>query len=211
MRRQLQSSEAELVEAAAACSTEAFEAVWDWQRPRVRLIVSRFADSREDREDVESEVSLLLLDDRKRRLRLWRPIASFSTYLSTIVVRHCIQWAERRATRVRREVPMVGCAEGDDPDRVLIGMLAAPASDAPQERALSAEVSERLAAACMRLADKDRLVLGLRFGEGLDGQAIAQAIGTTRPLANLAVFRALRRLERALDTEDPAFWASVGN
>lgn len=106
---------------------------------------------------------------------------------------------------------MVGCAEGDDPDRVLIGMLAAPASDAPQERALSAEVSERLAAACMRLADKDRLVLGLRFGEGLDGQAIAQAIGTTRPLANLAVFRALRRLERALDTEDPAFWASVGN
>jgi len=58
-----------------------------------------------------------------------------------------------------------------------------------------------------RLSVRDRLVLKLRFAEGLSGPAIAEALSISHNAANLAVLKALRRLERILTTAAPEMWA----
>ena len=202
MAPRLPSDETSLVRMAAACSQEAFAALAERFHRLLRLIVMKYADVADDRDDLEADVVAKLLRNRKRALRVWRPRAPFGAYLLTIAARHCIQWAQRDGRlRFQRLGALPGQEEyAGDP---LEQMLPAPDSDDP---ALATEVSFQRQAVCealARLSADDQLALALRFEEEMKSPAIGRFFHISPGAARQRVFKALRRLERVLAERSP--------
>ncbi|NSW58126.1 MAG: sigma-70 family RNA polymerase sigma factor [Armatimonadetes bacterium] len=201
MRTPLPSDEAELVETAAACDDRAFCALMDCHRRPLRIIVSRYADNREDRTDLEADVVATLLEDRKRALRAWRPIAPFAAYLTTIATRRCLRWLRARQRLDAQTVPLLylpGEAKEDGFEH-----LAALDVQDLDELAQSRQIYEAVERALDTLPAPDRLVLQLRFEQGMNGPAIARALGIRDGAARKRIFTALRRLAAALRELSP--------
>jgi len=203
MPARLPADEPSLVHLAAQCSDEAFCALTERFGRHLRLTVSRFAQNPEDRDDLQAEVVAKLLDNGKQALRVWRPIAPFIAYLTTIGVRHCLHWVERR----RRleglqtlQLPFHGLADDADwPER----LVAADPADQPPAALERSLVQEALHDALQELSADDRLVLALRFEQGLNGPTVARLLGISPGAARQRIFKALRRLERRLLARNP--------
>jgi len=199
--------EAAVVRKAAACSDSAFEALMGEQQPFLRITIAKYAENREDREDLQAEIIARLLDAGKKPLKAWRPIAPFAAYLCTIAARHCIRWSRRQSALRARELPQLGPpSAGRDPSGVIAELVAAPAACQPDVRVMHGELQRWVVEGLDGLRPRDRLVLKLRFMEGLNGPSIGRALGISDNAAKLAIFKALRRLERVLDETEPAMW-----
>ena len=206
MNAEAPQEEARLVRTAAACDDLAFGSLMDAQRQGLRLTVSKYARAREDQEDLESEITVKLLQDEKRVLRDWKPIAPFAAYLCTISIRHCLDWTRRISHLPGREMRALAPSADHDPDDLLFEMLSAPAEEQPDRQLMAGEVQQTVSRGVKQLSERDQLVLRLRFGEGLKGVDVARVLGISSNAANLAVFKALRRLERTLDRDAPDLW-----
>lgn len=68
----------------------------------------------------------------------------------------------------------------------------------PEAALAAAEVHRHLAAAIAALSDRERDVLGLRFGAGLTNREIAEISGLREAHVGVVVFRAVGRLRRQL-------------
>jgi len=196
----LPESEAALVKLAARCNDAAFSALVERHRLLLRLTAKRFGETREDQEDLTQEVIARLLDRQKKALQDWRPVAPFAAYLTTIASRRGIRFAQERS-RLPGRGPMA-LPEARDPieDGVIPGAVAPP-SDSPHHHLESAERAELVRRAVEQLSDRDRLLIRLRFFEGLDAVSISRVLGLSHGAARKAVFDALRRLERLLDSQ----------
>jgi RNA polymerase sigma-70 factor (ECF subfamily) len=73
---------------------------------------------------------------------------------------------------------------------------------APEDRP-SIGVSPELHRALAGLSDRERRVIGLRFGADLSGKEIAEVIGTTEANAHQVLSRALRRMRSELGDVSP--------
>jgi len=208
MPARLPKDEVPLVRLAAECSQAAFTSLMDRFRRHLRLVVGRYADGRDDRDDLEADVVEKLLRDGKRPLRAWAPRAPFVAYLTTIASRHCIQWAERRnrlpAAR-RHALPPWDAPQGED---WLARAPANPSTSDPSSIVEEAVVQRVLTAALGELSAADRLALALRFEQGLDGPDMGRVLGISPNAARQRVFKALRRLERLLVARHPDLFAS---
>lgn len=73
-------------------------------------------------------------------------------------------------------------------------------SDAPspEERVLWEEEVGRLVSAVAGLGARDREVIGLRYGSGLDTREVAEILGIAEPAARTRLWRALGRLREVL-------------
>lgn len=84
--------------------------------------------------------------------------------------------------------------------QVPLGALRDLHSDAPspEERLLWEEEVGRLLAAVARLGPRDREIIGLRYGSGLDTREVAEILGLAEPAARTRLWRALARLRGEL-------------
>lgn len=92
-----------------------------------------------------------------------------------------------RRERRRRQVPL--------------GALHDLRSDAPspEERLLWEEEVGRLVSAVAGLGARDREIIGLRYGSGLETREVADILGVAEPAARTRLWRALGRLREVLE------------
>lgn len=137
-----------------------------------------------DVDEVVAEVFLALL--RRDRLLLQRYDASFrlSTYLGVICRSEVGRWARRRGRAVGGPLPDVAALEPTPPERL---------AEAERQAAL-AGLREALAV----LAPRDRLLLTLRYLEGLSHAAIADALALSADSVGPLLQRARQRLAQRL-------------
>jgi RNA polymerase sigma-70 factor (ECF subfamily) len=85
--------------------------------------------------------------------------------------------------------------------QVSLGALRDLHSDAPspEERVLWEEEVGRLLSAVAGLGARDREIIGLRYGSGLETREVAEILGVAAPAARTRLWRALSRLREVLD------------
>lgn len=71
----------------------------------------------------------------------------------------------------------------------------------PEERLLWEEQVAQLLGAMADLPDRDREIIGLRYGSGLDSAAVAEVLGIKEAAVRTRLWRALARLRVLLDVE----------
>lgn len=142
-----------------------------------------------------------LRTDRFKRLRAYtpNPRARFQTWLTVVCRRLCVDYhrkrygrdrtpgpdSHERAASRRRLVDLV--AEELDPDGIRDA-----SSPNPEDRAARNELSRALEGALSELGFEDRLLLRLRFQDGLSAKAVAQLLRLP------TVFHVYRRLNSTL-------------
>lgn len=200
MPSHLSPDDTELIRRAAASDEDAFCEVIERFDGHIRSVVSRYASSRTDREDLRSEIVAKLLSNDRRALRMWEPRASFGAYLATIAARHCMDWLSRRG---RLPCTRLSHHDGTDNDSVLEEIVPADHTCDPHHRVDAWRRGEALCQAISGLSKSDRLVLYLRFDQELSGSDIAEFLGITHVAARQRLFRAVRRLEERLEEVCP--------
>ena len=137
----------------------------------------RFLGDAAEAEDVAQQAFLNVLEAADR----YEPTASFRTYLYRIVTRLCID-------RSRKNHPVY---TDDLPAR------STPASS-PAEAAEQRERDDAVRAALVKLPDRQRMAVVLRYYEGLSGSEIAAAMGTSVKAIERLLARARTGLEQGL-------------
>jgi RNA polymerase sigma-70 factor (ECF subfamily) len=137
-----------------------------------------------DVDEVVSEVFLALLRRGRLLLQRYDPAYRLSTYLGVICRSEAARFAKRRARQRAASIP----SEESLPARP---------GPAPLERLADAERARSLAAlraALEDLAPRDRLLLTLRYLEGLDYRAIGHALSLHPESVGQLLHRAKERL-----------------
>ena len=163
-------------------------------RQHLRVLVARSPHSRRP-EDIYAEIVARLLMNASARCN-WKPIA-FAAY-STIAIRHCLNWLEQRS----RTPSTLMLSAGADTDDLLEDLIAAGEEHNPEQVLARRECRQQMHEALLELSAGDRLVLALRFEQGMSGPEIGRALGITPGAARQRIFKALRRLGRIVRERD---------
>lgn len=186
--------EADLVRACAEGDRAAWEAFVDRYASLVSALARRMLQRRTgqapdaDVDEVASAVFLALLQGDRRLLRRYRPEFRVSTYLGVITRTEVGRWLRAPSRRARS----LDAHEGT-------GTLADARAEEPSaalERTERAEALRGLREALAELPSRDRLLLTLRYVEGLDYGEIAQALRVHRESVGPWLTRARQRLAR---------------
>jgi RNA polymerase sigma-70 factor (ECF subfamily) len=201
-------SEADLVAACAAGDREAWAEFVDRFGPLVmalaRRMLARRTGSAPDAEvdEVASRVFLALVRGERRLLRRYRPEYRVSTYLG-VVCRTEVGKHLRRRPR-----PVASLSADEDGPAI---EPRDPSAETPLEALARRERDEAAAglrAALSRLPERDRLLLTLRFVDGLDYLRIAEILRIERESVGQLLHRAKQRLARLVP--ELAHWAEPG-
>lgn len=203
MSRSRSEDEAYLIRLAAQCNDEAFAALCARYRRLLYGIAARFASCPDDREDLRSEVITKLLENRKQALRDWRPLAPFLAYLTAIASRHCLLRTRQDARISTVSLTPVATDEGVRPLDLLERLIPEDHSGEPQVAIERSELHTALARAVAELSETDRLILAMRFEDGMDGPTMASVLGITHGAVRQRLFKAVRRLEDTLQRRHP--------
>jgi RNA polymerase sigma-70 factor, ECF subfamily len=150
-----------------------------------RARVGRQERSYASADDVAQEVCLAVLTALPSYQDQGRPFLAFVYGIAA----HKVADAHRSAARNRSEpVP-------EFPD-------APELRDGPEQRAVSGELSSRMARLMSTLPPKQREILVLRVVVGLSAEETADAVGSTPGAVRVAQHRALNRLRKALAAEE---------
>ena len=183
--RKVSSEEVKLVRTAAACDEQATVKLFRRFAGAIRHAISRFASRPEDREDLHSEVVIRLLADEKRALRNWEPRPPFAAYVSSVAAHHCIDWMRAEGKLPPAQVDPAALGHGS-----MIELLQethpAPIDREPERLLTQAERRAKVAEGLTELSADDRLILFLRYEQGMNGVEIDTAV-------NCAVSTAIQR------------------
>lgn len=156
-------------------------------RPLFRLAY-RMTGNEQDAEDVVQDSFLRAY----RQLSRFDERASFGTWVHRIAANRALDLMrsrERRRLRIEPRDP-----DRDDP------LLAVPSpAPTPERVALSGQVRCRIAAAMEELSAAERTAFVLRHYEGLRIEEVGRHLGCQPGAAKHTVFRAVRKLRRALE------------
>jgi len=176
-----------LVDRARRGDADAFRALVERHSRALFGLAYRMTGNEADAEDVVQE-SLLR---SYRQLASFDDRASFGSWVYRITVNCALDLMRSRkrwAEMARDE------EESADP------MASLPSTDPTPERlALSAEIRERLAKAMSRLSDVERCAFVLRHFEGMRLEEVSRALECEPGAAKHSIFRAVRKLRRALE------------
>lgn len=173
-------TERELVGACQRGERDAFRALFEAYKDKVYSIAYRFAGDEAAAMDIAQDTFLKLFSS----IRDFRGESSFQTWIYRSVVNSCLDH-RRRGWRL---LPLAD---------TFAGML--PASGGSSlDALLRSEMSERVKAAVDRLAPDLRIVVVLRYTEGLSYDEIAEALGCAVGTIASRLNRAHKRLERSL-------------
>jgi len=149
--------------------------------PRSVGLARRILGNGADAEDVAQEAMLRVWTNAPR----WKPIASFKTWLTRIVVNLCLDR--------KRKTPFSPLEAA--------GEVADPTPDAAAQRETSDE-SRRVDAAIDALPDRQRAAIVLTYREGLSNAQTAEVLETTVKAVETLLVRAKQSLRDALGESD---------
>jgi len=170
----------ELVAACQRGDREAFRALFELHKDRVYSIALRFTGDPADAMDIAQDSFLKLFSV----IRQFRGESSLETFLYRLVVNRCLD----RRRRERRLLPLV-----DE----WAALLHAPEAS-PSETLLHTEMQARVQTAIAKLAPDLRMVIVLRYTEGLAYDRIAEVLGCSPGTVASRLHRAHKILERRL-------------
>lgn len=151
----------------------------DWQLPLRRFLTRRRAGTSADIDDIAQEVFLRLIQYDRAEL-----VDHPKTYLFKIAANISADWAVRSSRRLPHDAAW------------LTELVDALSPDAELERE---DTGEQIRLAVETLPARAREILRLHFGEGMNHQEIAAALGVTRKIVKRDVARAYAALRTTLD------------
>ncbi|MGH7706836.1 MAG: RNA polymerase sigma factor [Vulcanimicrobiaceae bacterium] len=170
-------SDQELVVAAQAGSSAAFEQIVRRHRAPIVRFATRITGNVEEAEDVAQETFIRAF----RNLRTYRPHSPIASWLFAIA-RNVALDALRRCERQERKLAQVEPA----------------AAPGPEELALRSDQAERLWLATRGLAPRTATTLRLHYRDGLRYGEIAAALGVPLGTVKTDIWRARRALRQRL-------------
>ncbi len=168
-------SDADLVRRIKSGEQKAFGILIERYQGGLLRLVGRFAENREDAEDVVQETFIAAY----RQMARFRGEASLATWLSRIAIRKALR-ASRRHKR--------SASANYEHD---------PPNDHQADAAEFVTVREAVA----RLPEKLRMPVVLRFWEDLSGREIAEVLGWKQTTVWTRLYRGLERLRRELQVD----------
>jgi len=176
----LDSTGRELIEACQRGERDSFRALFEAHKDKVYSIALRYAGDEAAAMDIAQETFLKLFS----AIRQFRGEATFESWLYRLVVNSCMDQKRRR----HRFLPLV-----DE----FVGALRSSGENV-LHKLLRVEVSERVRAAVASLPPEQRIVVILRYTEGLSYEEIASALGCSMGTVASRLNRAHKFLERRL-------------
>ena len=170
----------DVIEACRSGDRDAFRSLFEAYKDRVYSIALRYSGNPAAAMDIAQDTFLKLLS----RIGEYRSEASFDSWLYRLVVNSCID-DQRRG---RRMTPFL---EG------LLDAVCAPA-ESVLHKLMRAETEQRVQDVVARLAPEHRIVIVLRYTEGLAYDEIARIIGCSPGTVASRLNRAHKILERRL-------------
>ena len=140
-------------------------------------IAYRFLGDAHDAEDVAQEAFLRILDAAER----YKPTAAFTTYLSRIMTRLCLDHAQKKRPLPTDSLPAVQDGTPSATEQMAI---------LDRDRAILAAID--------RLPPTQRMAVILRYFEGLDCRSVAAAMDTTVKSVERLLARAREAMEPLL-------------
>ena len=176
----LEESDKQLIEACRRGDSEAFRALFERHKDKVYSIALRYSGDAAVAQDIAQDTFLKLFVG----LGNFRGEADFSSWLYRLVVNSCFD----QKRKIRRLIPLLDEA---------LAMLRAPEASALDE-IVRAERSGHLRAVMAGLPDEHRMLLVLRYTQGLSYDEIAEIMGASRGTVASRLNRIHRMLERRL-------------
>jgi len=174
-------TERQLIAQARAGNTYAFDALVSDYAPRVYRLALRMLGDAEEAEDALQEAMIRAY----RSLGGFRGDAVFGTWLYAIAARVCL--TRRQAAKQR-------------PEQVPLDELRMSTADAADEM-LRREAGDRVQRVLNTLPPPDRLLMVLRFVEGLSHEEIARIMGWTVENSRTRLLRAKRALREQYEKD----------
>lgn len=175
--------EADLVRAAAAGDSTAFETLVTRHQRNVYRLCYRFVPNHEDASELAQDAFVRAY----RSLGKFEGQAQFSTWLYRITVNVCLN---RLALKTPKSAPLKDVER--TPGR----------EEAADVSMLRGEQATRVRAAIAKLPDKQRATLILRVYHDLPHEEIARALGSSVGAAKTNLFHALGNLRKLLGTDE---------
>lgn len=185
------SPEADLIRAAQAGDSDAFEALVRAYDRGVLRIATNLLRSQEDAADVYQEAFVKVY----RNLHAFRFDCSFQSWLYRIVTNCCLDMLRKRkvrreeATLVRTEDGLWNRAESFAEDR---------SHGDPQRQLLNKQLQARIRKSLDSLTDKERMVFELRHFQGMRLRMIGEVLGASEEAAKTCLFRATQKMRNLL-------------
>jgi RNA polymerase sigma-70 factor (ECF subfamily) len=176
----LDGTERELVESCQRGEREAFRALFELYKDKVYSIALRYSNDESSAMDIAQDTFLKLFSS----IRDFRGQARFESWLYRLVVNSCLDQKRRR----RRLLPFV--------DQFLEDLRFC--GETALQELLRQELSEQVRSAVTRLPPEQRIVIVLRYTEGLSYEEIAEALGCSKGTVASRLNRAHAVLERRL-------------
>jgi RNA polymerase sigma-70 factor, ECF subfamily len=176
----LDANDREVIEACQRGDWDAFRVLFEAHKDRVYSIALRYCDDKSAAMDIAQETFLKLFSS----IQDFRGNASFESWLYRIVVNRCLDHQRRG----RRLMPFL---DG------LLDIVSAPAASVLQEL-LRAEMTKDVQRIVGTLPPEQRIVVVLRYTEGLAYDQIAEILGCSAGTVASRLNRAHKVLERRL-------------
>jgi len=174
----------DVIEACQRGDEEAFRVLFDTHKDRVYSIALRYAGDSATAMDIAQDTFLKLLST----IRQFRGEASFESWLYRMVVNSCLDYHRKR----RRFLPLL-----DEGLEEALDVFRAPRESALQDM-LREEQTERVQQLVAQLPEEQRIVVVLRYTDGLSYEEIADVLGCRRGTVASRLNRAHKALERRL-------------
>jgi RNA polymerase sigma-70 factor (ECF subfamily) len=188
MNSRMEATDRAFVSRARTGDAEAFRVLVERHSRSLFGLAYRMTGNESDAEDVVQDSFLRAY----RQLGAFDDRASFGSWVYRIAVNCSLDLM--RARRRRSEQVQSADPEMDDP------IAALPSPDPPPDRlAMSGEIRERLGTAMSRLSDTERSAFVLRHFEGMGLEEVSRTLGCQPGAAKHSIFRAVRKLRRALE------------
>ncbi len=176
----LDANDREVIEACQRGDWDAFRLLFEAHQDRVYSIALRYCGNESAAMDIAQETFLKLFSS----IRDFRGSASFDSWLYRVVVNRCLD----HQRRVQRLIPFL---EG------LLDIVRTPA-DSVLEELLRAETARDVQKVVGTLPPEQRMVVVLRYTEGLGYEEIAEILGCSTGTVASRLNRAHKVLERKL-------------
>jgi RNA polymerase sigma-70 factor (ECF subfamily) len=176
----LDGTERELIESCQRGDRDSFRVLFEAHKDRVYSIALRYSGNEAAAMDIAQDTFLKLFS----AIRNFRGAAHFETWLYRLVVNSCLD----QKRRTKRLIPLVG---------EMLDVLRASGENVLQ-RLLRAELSGRVQSAVGSLPPEQRIVIVLRYTQGLSYEDIAEVLGCSAGTVASRLNRAHKVLERRL-------------
>jgi RNA polymerase sigma-70 factor, ECF subfamily len=180
-----------LVERARAGSDEAFEELILRYRSLITRVARRYVSSLADAEDLAQDAFVRAY----QKLAKLKPGVPFKNWVIRITVNLCLD-----RLRKQKRHPEESASQMNQEDSTwLERRLGSHSKEEAKRKSEARDARELLRKVLPEIAPKDRAILQLLYGEGLDVSEVAELMGWTEVNVRVRAFRARRTLRSALE------------